>query len=151
MSKQLGQDYANCSLSHATMKAEDLIPTFMDFLEGVKVNCQIIGKVHELKREIDSLELVELEGYGEYYNSNEFDINGPCMSDAETASYILNEDIWELLNEISPEHTSFGSHPGDGADYGFWQWEFECAKCGTWYDPESDGLECPECGMEFDD
>jgi len=149
MSKSLSQDYIG-SLSQATMRIEDLIPTFLDFLEGVKVNCQIIGKVHELKREIDSLEVIESD-YGSHYSDLEFDADGPCMSDAETASYILNEDIWELLNDISPEHATFGSHPGDGANYGFWQYEIECAK----YDPESEcdtcGWECPECDMEFDD
>ena len=37
----------------------------------------------------------------------------------EELSYDL-EDLFDLLNELAPGGTSFGSHPGDGSDFGFW-------------------------------
>ena len=42
--------------------------------------------------------------------------------DMEEQCYIM-QDIYERLNEIAPEGLEFGSHPNDGADYGFWSWE----------------------------
>ncbi len=30
-------------------------------------------------------------------------------------------DMFDALNDIAPEGTHFGAHPGDGADFGFWR------------------------------
>jgi hypothetical protein len=107
--KQLSNEYIGDELSHGTMREEDLIPYFMDFLQNVKEKCEITTIVDQIQKEVDSLEMIEHEGY-----------SGPDYKDQETASYILNEDIWDLLNDIAPEFTYFGSSEGDGASYGFW-------------------------------
>lgn len=101
--KQLPDSYKNVSLSHATMREEDLIPCFADFLR-------------------DHFE------YWPYYepvnacDHLEVDENG-CYVDYEEASWLLNEDLFNALNDIAPEGCYFGSHPGDGCDYGFWEIE----------------------------
>jgi len=43
----------------------------------------------------------------------------------EDLTYFLNEDLWDLMNEIAPEGTYFGSHPGDGSLIGFWPYTEE--------------------------
>lgn len=43
----------------------------------------------------------------------------------EDKSSVLNEDIMDYLNEISPDGCYFGSHPGNGSDFGFWEVEQE--------------------------
>ena len=106
--KALSNDYVGDELSHGTMRQEDLIPTFMGFLHDVKVSCGIVAEVNNLQTEVDELELEEKEGYGTYYKN------------PDDANWILHEDIWELLYDIAPEFTYFGSHEGDGAAYGFW-------------------------------
>jgi len=106
--KQLAEKYIGDSLSHGTLRNEDLIPYFMDFLQNVKGICEIEKKVDLLQEEVDKLELELESGYSDYYK------------DQETASCILNEDIWDLLNDIAPEFTYFGSTEGDGSDFGFW-------------------------------
>ena len=108
--KQLSNRYVGMELSNATMRSEDLIPNFMNFLQSIKDDCEIQKEVDEIQKEVDSLRLEEHPGYGEYYKNE----------DLEQASWILNEDIWDLLQEIAPEFTYFGSHEGDGACYGFW-------------------------------
>jgi hypothetical protein len=43
----------------------------------------------------------------------------------EEKGYILNEDACDWMNSIAPPGMYFGSHPGDGADFGFWTSEDE--------------------------
>lgn len=35
----------------------------------------------------------------------------------------LYEELWPIMEELAPEGHYFGSHPGDGADYGYWELE----------------------------
>jgi len=43
--------------------------------------------------------------------------------DSEDRMYILNEYAWDHMNDIAPEGTYFGAHPGDGSDFGFWSYD----------------------------
>ena len=106
--KPLSNTYVGMEVSNATMRSEDLIPAFMDFLEDVAEKCEIQKEVVLLRKEVERLELEEEDRYGEYYK------------DSEQASWILNEGIWDLMDSIAPEFCYFGSHEGDGACYGFW-------------------------------
>lgn len=82
--KQLGPEYRNVSLSHATMIADDVFDAISYLLPPAMV--------------------AEYEA-----------------ADEEEREYILNEEAWDYMNSIAPEGCYFGSHPGDGSDYGFWQ------------------------------
>ena len=107
--KQLPSEYIGDSLSHGTLRQEDLIPSFMDFLQNVKKICDIQKEVDNVQKEVDELEFEEAPGY-----------SGPYYKNLEDADYILNEDIVYLLDSIAPKFTYFGSTLGDGADFGFW-------------------------------
>ena len=98
----LDQTFVNESLSHTTTRQEDLIPTFADFLDATDE-----WKNAEPQSAARSLEMVD-----DYY------------VDDEAAQWIL-DDLFNALDEIAPDGTYFGSHPGDGSDYGFWQFEEE--------------------------
>ena len=92
----------NMSLSHATMRTEDLIPPFVDCLKK-------FGGMEEFGAIIEYGE--EIMQSGDY--------------ESDDADYYLNEDLWNALNDIAPEGYYFGAHPGDGSDYGFWECEEE--------------------------
>ena len=93
---QLGNQYKNYSVSHATMIDSDIVRA---------IKSEFGGQYPKL----DSL-IAEFEAAPE---------------NSEERSMILNEDIWDFMNDIAPEGTSFGSHPGDGSDFGFWEFEDE--------------------------
>ena len=87
------------SISHGTMRPEDLIPDFVSQLQSLDTR----GDYAELVKEADAIE--------------DFD--------SEDAGYVL-EELFDALNTFAPDYCYFGAHPGDGADYGFWlceEWE----------------------------
>lgn len=108
---QLSADYVGLSLSWGTMRDIDLYNSFMPFLEDVD---PVSAK--EIKEEYaDIISKLEEEG------------SGIGVSYIEGSEYLI-ESLFDALQDISPDNCYFGSHPGDGADYGFWYYEG--------YDPE---------------
>ena len=96
MKAQLG------SISTGTMRYHDLIPVFAGELERLDNEGKYVGLIDRCNALTD-----------EDYESNDIDT-------IEKISFILNEDLFEALNEFAPAYCYFGSHEGDGADYGFW-------------------------------
>lgn len=88
-------DLKDRSVSHGTLRSIDLIPEFLGVLQQYAK-----------------------DRYDAYVKANPevLDLDG---MDDETLSYVVDELIDEL-NAVAPEGTYFGSHPGDGSDFGFW-------------------------------
>ena len=113
---QLSDKYKNQTLSEGTLNPSDLIPDLLFILS--KVSPKHYGQIMEDYR--DSLphtgkyDIFESDKFQEWIEKNPDD-----------ASYMLNEDIFYALNDIAPEGTYFGSHPGNGSDIGFWKIEFD--------------------------
>lgn len=81
------------TVSHGTMRAENLIPCFASLLK-------------------------ELDNEG--YYSDLID-EADNMKDFESdKAYLLLDNLWDALADYAPAGYYFGAHPGDGADYGFW-------------------------------
>ena len=87
------------SVSWGTMRPEDLIPKFLDKLEH-----------------LDKDRHDEIVG-------NYISIGWPGSHDRLDMSDYLLEELFDALNEHAPDGHYFGSHPGDGSDYGFWPFE----------------------------
>jgi hypothetical protein len=90
------------TISHGTMRAEDLIPRFLDALESVKPL-----RAEEIRE--DNAETLARLGK-ENLSDDEI----------EAQDYLLFETIWESLSDQCPPYCYFGAHPGDGSDYGCW-------------------------------
>lgn len=114
---QLSKEFKNVSLSHATMRAEDLIPAFSNFLrendpEGYK---QLLEEWRDALPHTGTVERDE-----DITDSNWINVG----SNRENADYLL-DDLFSYLNNLAPDNCYFGSHPGDGSDFGFWECEDE--------------------------
>lgn len=92
------------SISHGTMRTEHLIPAFMDALWEVAPD-----HAGELQHE----------------NQDIFDWLDGGAEDSEEPEDMLYflDDLFNAMNEHCPPYCYFGSHPGDGADYGCWPHE----------------------------
>jgi hypothetical protein len=78
------------SISTGTLRPEDLLPTF----------------ARELERHAPDHALVH-------------EANATLVYDDGDASELINE-IQDELQNYCPPFVIFGSHPGDGADFGYW-------------------------------
>ena len=90
------------SVSHGTMRPADLIPRFIETLEYFNKR-----KAKKLTSAIPS------DAWSN--DTHEFWRSEPAMW--------LLEDLFDVLNDYAPAKHYFGSHPGDGSDYGFWPCE----------------------------
>ena len=86
------------SISHGTMRPEDLIPTFLSEAESLRLSKAERATVREIAKR---------------HNADDYDY------DSEEAGYDL-EELFDLLSNHVPDYCYFGSHPGDWADYGVW-------------------------------
>lgn len=90
------------SVSHGTMRPQDLLPAFMDVIRDTPEYVQVMNAVPA-----HAMEDREAEWW-----------------DGEDAAGLL-ESLSDTLDAYSPEGYYFGVHPGDGSDYGYWKAEQE--------------------------
>lgn len=98
------------TVSEATMRPEDLIPAFCEELRTLGHRST---KLSQIERDSNK------RGYYE----------------TDNADYDL-ESLFDMLNEHALPYMYFGSHPGNGSDYGFWV---------------SEGIEYDFDGLKVDD
>lgn len=111
------------SISHGTLRKEDLIPSFIDALDEIKqqfIYCEL-GKEQEARQNHDRIEnlcaAVEQRKLSDYGTEEDYFSSDDADSDLE--------DLTDLLNEFAPPFCYFGTHPGDGSDFGFWPMDIE--------------------------
>jgi hypothetical protein len=93
------------SISSGTMREEDLIPSFLWELKQLVSKTKYAKVISGWKRSVINPLDNDEELTPEWY---------------ENASYFLNDVLFDALQECAPPFVYFSSHPGDGADYGFW-------------------------------
>jgi len=89
------------SVSSGTMRPEDLIPTFTGELLSIDRNNKVGNHVNRILNKSNADQLQE------YF-------------DSEDSGYDLDALFDELNNVCDLPYVHFGSHEGDGSDYGFW-------------------------------
>jgi hypothetical protein len=86
------------SVSTGTMRPEELVPAFISELKRQK---PLARRHRRLLREINT----------RMHSADYFEL--------EDADFDM-EELTDALNEYAPTGFYFGSHPGDGADFGWW-------------------------------
>lgn len=92
------------TISHATFIDRDLLETFSSVLYELSTANRKYSEYKEVIKEAKQL-LKKSE-----WNNEE----------KETVSYLVNEKLCNGLNDFAPKYFHFGSHEGDGSDFGFW-------------------------------
>ena len=94
------------TVSHGTMREEDLIPTFMAFLD-----CHAPAEAQKVRDEFGPAFVMRcgVAGALEY----------PTQGETSNREWLM-EMLWEAMEAIAPEGSYFSAIEGDGSDYGFW-------------------------------
>jgi hypothetical protein len=98
------------TVSHGTMRLEDLIPKFMFLLERLNPNMAAV---------LTS----DYSGQGWPYSQAGLSFGDPFEPPQTELAVWLLEDLFTSLNHSAPPGYTFGANEGDGSDYGFWQIE----------------------------
>lgn len=97
MANKLSSDFCNYSVSFGTLRLEDLIPLFYDFLtrhapEAIPADLAYSGK----------------EADGDFYY------------DTDEAAQDMDA-LFDAMDSIAPKGCYFGALEGDGTAFGFWE------------------------------
>lgn len=102
------------SVSSGTMRAEDLVPAFLDALDDCKRGLSLstrageeLGVTREVSRLDDLIAQIEDRSRADGYY------------EGEEADYDL-EVLFDELDAFAAPYCQFDAHEGNGADYGFW-------------------------------
>ena len=106
------------SVSSGTMRPEDLIPAFSDALDNLKD--ELITSLSS-QATFEETETVKqrVAGIDSFLAEIETRQESPDYYESEDSGWDL-ESLFDTLDKFAPPYCGFGSHPGDGADYGFW-------------------------------
>ena len=96
------------SVSHATMREQDLIPAFYDEIAAYADMPAAAGFLAGWDPENWGLE-----------PDGEWPADEDPWWQSESAMW-LSEALFDVLQEIAPPYCYFGAHEGDGSDFGFW-------------------------------
>lgn len=96
------------TVSHGTMREEDLIPDFLWTLHGLAKRprrADHLRLCREIQKRVDD-DKGRSRDEVLYYGGDD------AAADLES--------LFDALNEYAAPYFYFGAHPGDGSDYGFW-------------------------------
>lgn len=129
------------SVSYGTLRSEDLLSAFISTLEGLQLNNgQFLSRPENSSTRARLANLI-----GEAQDVFGDDGETIPEENQETASELV-DDFCDVLDQFfAPPFCYFGTHPGDGSDFGFWvseNWREEAEDDGC--PIISDGSELPE-------
>lgn len=102
-----------------THRNEDLIPAFVDALDDIRERLAAPGTTTEEPAALaERVKMVA--GLDNVLGGIEKRMEAEGYFESEDADWDLNEILFPILDQHAPPFCYFGSHEGDGADFGFW-------------------------------
>lgn len=101
---ELGIEVTLGTVSHGTMRPQDLIPRFLDVLKDVDPG------------QHSAFIMTPFTAVPAYVQDEGDDSEWWASEDAQ---HLVNE-LFDALDGAAPDGVYFGAHEGDGSDYGFW-------------------------------
>lgn len=94
----------NDTLIRATLRAQDLVPVFLEAIRETPEYAQIMQSNNNDLQVIFGIDNDDDERW-----------------ESEYMSYFLNETLFDVLDNYAPPGYYFGAHEGDGSDFGYWE------------------------------
>ena len=101
-------------ISQATLRDSDLLQSMTSTLEYYRPK-----KYMKLIKESNLI----LKQYGDFGYISYIQDGDIWTAEMDYISWLINEDLFDAMQDIAPAGCHFGSHPGDGALIGFWPFE----------------------------
>lgn len=99
------------TISHGTLRTQDLIETFMQVLRELSPDSVTPEVADQERRALNACD-------GTYDNDPAYsaeDVAREQDAASEFLTWVMDE-----LDALAPEGIRFGAHEGDGSDFGFW-------------------------------
>lgn len=93
------------SISHGTLRSVDLLERFA-------------WELAYLSNEGDECRILAAQAVAAAAKANDDESAEECEEDSNLTQLVA--DLIEALNEFAPPYCYFGTHEGDGSDFGFW-------------------------------
>jgi len=113
--RKLEPFYEGYSVSHGTLVPEQITEAIFDFIDNKGLDADLKTELEDIKHEMSFY--IDFETFYRYetlMNADEADNN---------FSSLVFEDLFDFMNNLAPDGTSFRAHIGDGSDFGYWAWD----------------------------
>ena len=126
----LSTKYSGTTFSKDTLRPEDLLRTFLDFANNDEIQRDLFSQetgagrfealhdLHDLAAEAEYL--INLIDYAEELEHQE-----DLERWTERAAQFWAGPVFDMLCDLAPPGYRFGTLPGDGAHFGFWERDIE--------------------------
>lgn len=108
------------SVSTGTLRPDDLIPKFLDVADGLTLSREERTTVKRIRRDFESGYQVTRDAFMANVapeTDPDFDLLDNEIAEDKDSDC---QDLVDILDDHVPDFCRFGSHEGDGADFGCW-------------------------------
>jgi hypothetical protein len=112
--------------SYGTLRSVDLLPRLANYLsialDTIQVRFENEGQtLLDFQQDIVSEYRTLVADAVEFHELNADDYGSAYVDSVELDAQEIIVSLFDALDQLSPENQYFGSHPGDGADFGYWE------------------------------